>query len=76
MDGLEKFNENPLPEKDTTDAGYVHAKTVCIDFEIINLGEYYAFYVQSDTLLLADVCENFRNMCLEIDELGQELILK
>ena len=23
-------------------------------------------YVQSDTLLLADVFENFRNMCLEI----------
>ena len=26
-------------------------------------------YVQSDTLLLADVFENFRNMCLEIYEL-------
>ena len=26
-------------------------------------------YAQSDTLLLADVFENFRNMCLEINEL-------
>ena len=26
-------------------------------------------YVQSDALLLADVLENFRNMCLEIYEL-------
>ena len=26
-------------------------------------------YVQSDTLLLADVFENFRNICLEIYEL-------
>ena len=26
-------------------------------------------YIQSDTLLLADVAENFRNMCLEIYEL-------
>ena len=26
-------------------------------------------YVQSDTLLLADVFENFRNMCLEIYKL-------
>ena len=27
-------------------------------------------YVQSDTLLLADVFENFRNKCIEIYELG------
>ena len=27
-------------------------------------------YVQSDTLLLGDVFENFGNMCLEIYELG------
>ena len=26
-------------------------------------------YVQSDTLLLADVFENFRNMCIEVYEL-------
>ena len=37
--------------------------------EIKNLGEYHYLYVQSDTLLLADVFENFRNMCLEIHEL-------
>ena len=33
------------------------------------LGEYYNLYLQSDTLLLADVFENFWNMCLEIQEL-------
>ena len=33
------------------------------------LGEYHDLYVQSDTLLLADVSENFRNMRLEIYEL-------
>ena len=38
-------------------------------FEIKNRGEYHDLYVQSDTLLLADVFENFRNMCLEIYEL-------
>ena len=38
-------------------------------FEIKNLGEYYDSYVQSDTLLLSDVFENFRNMCLKIYEL-------
>ena len=52
-----------------TDADYAHTKTVCKDFEIKNLGEYHDLYVQSDTLLLADVFEKFTNMCLEIHEL-------
>ena len=30
------------------------------------LSEYYDQYVQSDTLSLADVLNNFRNMCFEI----------
>ena len=32
-------------------------------------------YVQSDTLLLADVFENFRNMCLEVYELDPACFL-
>ena len=32
----------------------------------------YDLYVQNDTLLLADVFENFRNMCLEIYERDPE----
>ena len=44
--------------EDITDADYTHAKRVCKDFEIKNLGEYHDLYVQSDTLLLADVFEN------------------
>ena len=55
--------------EDITDADYAHAKRVCKDFEIKNLGEYHDLYVQSNTLLLADVFENFRNMCLKIYEL-------
>ena len=38
-------------------------------FKLKNLGEYDDLYVQSDTLLLADVFENFRNMCIEVYEL-------
>ena len=55
--------------EDITDADYAHAKRVCKDFEIKSLGEYHDLYVQSDTLLLADVFGNFQNMCLEIYEL-------
>ena len=55
--------------EDITDADYAHAKRVCKDFEIKNLGEYHDLYVQSNTLLSADVFENFRNMFLEIYEL-------
>ena len=41
--------------KDNTNADYADAKRVCKDFEIKNLGEYQDLYVESDTLLLADV---------------------
>ena len=53
--------------EDITAAGYAHArKRVCKDFETKNWGEYYNLYVQSDTLLLADAFENFRNTYLKI----------
>ena len=34
--------------------------------EIRNLGEYHDLYVQTDTSLLADVFEKFRDTCIEI----------
>ena len=34
-----------------------------------NLGDYHDFYVQSDTLLLAEAFDNFRNKYIEIYEL-------
>ena len=43
----------------------MHAEKVWDVFEIRNLGEYHDLHVQTDTLLLADVFENFRNLCLE-----------
>ena len=79
MDDWGKFNETSLPEKvdfyshlnmeDITDEDYEHAKRICKNFEIKSLGEYHDLYVQSNTLLLADVFENFKNMCLKIYEL-------
>ena len=49
-----------------TDAGYMHTKRVCKDFEIKNIGEYHDLYLKSDALFLAYVFENFRKMCLKI----------
>ena len=52
--------------EDITDADSIHAKRVCKDFEIKKLGEYHDLFLKRDPLLLADVFENFRKMCLKI----------
>ena len=44
-------------------------KGVCKDIAIKKLGEYYDLYAQGNALLLADVFQNFRNVCLKIYEL-------
>ena len=85
MDSWEKFNETTLPNKktfysklyleDITDEDYIHAEKVFEELKLKNLGEYHDLYVQSDTLLLADVFENFRNKCIEIYELNPAHIL-
>ena len=61
----EKFYSD-LSMEDITDLDYMHARRACKDFGIKYLGEYRDIYLKSDTLLLADVFKNFRNMCLEI----------
>ena len=76
MDDLEKLNEASLNDKevfyshlnmkDIIDADYSHEKTACKDFEIKKLGEFDHLSVESNKLLLADIFENFQNMCLEI----------
>ena len=79
MADWKKFNETSLTEKKDfyshlnmehiTTEYYAYAGRVCKDFETKKLGEYHGLYVQSDTLLLANVFKNFRKMCLEIYEL-------
>ena len=52
-----------------TDSDYNHAKRICNDSEIKNLGKYPDLYLKSDILLSADVFENFRKMWMKIYEL-------
>ena len=79
MDNWERLNEMSLPSKESFYSNlnmenidyidYRHGNNVFKRFKLKNLGEYHDLYVQSDTLLLADVFENFRNKCLEVYEL-------
>ena len=55
--------------KDITDKDYTHAQKVFKELKLKNLDDYHDLYVQSYTLLLADVFENFRNKRIEIYEL-------
>ena len=79
MDTWERFNEISLPSKedfysnlnmeDISDIDYRHANNVFKRFKLENLGDYHDLYMQSDTLLLADVFNNFRDMCIKEYEL-------
>ena len=79
MDILERLFEASLPDKDAfysnlnmegiTDVDYRHAKNVLNKLNNNNLGDYHDLYVQSDTLLLADVFTNFRKVFFDIYEL-------
>ena len=83
MDSWERFDETSLPDKEAfysklneesiTDKS--HAQKVWEELKIKNLGEYHDLYVQCDTLLLADVFENVRDMCIEISELDPAYFL-
>ena len=65
MDNWERVDETLLPNEeafysnlsmeDITDTDYRHAYKVFKEYKLKHLGEYHDLYVQSDTLLLADV---------------------
>ena len=79
MDSWKRFNETSLSDKkafyselnleDITDKDYAHAQKVFEKFKLKNLGDSHDLFVQSNTLLFANVFENFRNKCIEIYEL-------
>ena len=79
IDEWDKFNEKVLPDKESfysnltleniSEIDYAHANNVFKKFNINNLDECHDPYVRSDTLLLADIFENFRQSCLTNYEL-------
>eukprot|EP00102_Acyrthosiphon_pisum_P012564 XP_008181781.2 PREDICTED: uncharacterized protein LOC103309046 [Acyrthosiphon pisum] len=74
-DGWEKLDENILPRKedfyntltetDLCDEDYEYAKRVWDHFNFNTLGEYSDWYMKVDVMLLCDVFENFRDLCLD-----------
>ena len=77
---MERFDETPLPDKKKLflcklneegiiNIDSVHGQKIWKEFKMKNLRERHDLYLQSYTLLLADVFQNFRDKCMEIYEL-------
>ena len=76
MDTEEKFNLTKLPPREAfysklsgrgiSEKDYKHAWNVWYTFKMKTFKDYHELYNETDVLLLADVFENFRNLCLKI----------
>ncbi|XP_065675465.1 uncharacterized protein LOC136091685 [Hydra vulgaris] len=74
VDSINRFNETQLPPKesffsklnngDINDDDYSHAQNVWHEFNCKKFRDYHHLYNVSDVLLLADVFENFRDVCM------------
>ena len=75
MDSPKKLKETELPPKEAfhyrlndegiSDEDYEHTRKVWETFEIKNLEDYHNLFNRVDVLLLADVFENFRDICVK-----------
>ena len=75
MDTPKKLKETQLPSTEAfysrlndegiSDENYTHAKQVWKTFEMKNLEDYHNLYNRVDVLLLADVFENCRDICIK-----------
>ena len=75
MDNPERLQETQLPpksafysklnNKDISDEDYTHAQKIWKDFGMKTMKDYHDLYLELDVLLLADVFENFREVCLD-----------
>ena len=76
MDTEEKFKDIKLPPRKVfysklsgrgiTEKDYKHAWNVWNTFKMKTFKDYHELYNETDVLLLADVFENFRDLCLKI----------
>ena len=74
MDSPERLLETQLPpksafysklnNKDISDEDYTHAQKIWKKFGMKTMKDYHDLYLELDVLLLADVFENFREVCL------------
>ena len=75
MDSTDRFQEKKLPSiqafhsnikgESISESDYVHATEVFNTFKLKDLGEYHDLYLKTDVVLLCDVFEHFRNMCMQ-----------
>ena len=75
MGGYDKLFETKLPsvkdfysklnDEDISPENYTHAQSVWNHFGCKTMRDYHDLYLKSDILLLADVFESFRDLCLE-----------
>ena len=74
-DNFERFNETELPsikefysrlnDSNVDVKDYEHAQKAWKHFNIKNMGEYHNLYLKTDVILLADIFENFRDVCVK-----------
>ena len=75
FDNFGKLSSTSLPPKEAfhsilNDSGiseedYIHAQNVWETFKMKTMRDYHDLYLKSDVLLLSDVFENFRDVCLD-----------
>ena len=75
MSGYDKLSETKLPsiedfysrlnDENISQEDYDHVQNVWSHFKCETMRDYHDLYLKSDVFLLADVFENFRDLCLE-----------
>ena len=75
MDSWDRFKETSLPSIESfysnlnmsgvSEMDCKHAHKVWREFGIRNMGEYHDLYLRTDAILLANVFEEFRKVCLK-----------